>query len=278
MVKFFVYKHINLINGKMYIGKSINPIGRWYRHIYDAKKNKNGKQLLFHKAIMKYGTDNFKMEILAEYESDKDALIGEMYYIGIFNSNNIKIGYNLTSGGYGVSGYKRTEKEKLAISKRNSGKGNGMYGKTQSIESRIERGKKISKTKANNSQIVKIIKPETIEKLKISVKEKSSQNLSDSQKDLIIEIYNTGKILKRDLAKQFFVEEKTIRYVIRYWECVKNNKLKYLKSEQKEEIIKLYEEKQYTKKQIAEITNIHFNRVEAVIKMYRNKLLKNKNA
>ena len=87
-------------------------------------------------------------------------------------------------------------------------------------------------------------------------------------------MYDSGKFLKRDLANQFNVEEKTIKYVIRYWKEVKNNKSNYLAQSQKDQIIELYLKNVYTKKQISKIVNIPNNRVESVIKMYRNKLNK----
>lgn len=275
MKKFYVYKHTNLINGKIYIGKSNNPKNRWLRHIHDSKNNKIGsKQLLFHRAICKYGKNNFIMEILGEYDTDQIALSEEKKFIELFKSNDLNIGYNLTKGGEGVSGYHRTPEECLAISKRNSGIGNGMFGITASLESRKSRGKKVSETKKKNPTKSKIFAQKTIEKLKIAVKEKSSQKLSDEEKDKIIIMYNTGNFLKRDIAQQYNVELKTIEYIIRYWNEVKVNKNKRLTQEQKEKIIELYSD--YTMKQVACIINLPINKVEAVIKTYqrKNNLLK----
>lgn len=227
MKKFYIYKCTNLINNKIYIGKSNNPQKRWSRHIYDSKKDKIGsKQLLFHRAIRKYGYQNFSIEILSEYDSDKECLLAEIDFIKSLKSNDISIGYNLTTGGEGVAGYHRTPEECKAISERNSGNKNGMYGKIETLESRKNRGKKISKTKNNNKTNIKIISKETIDKLKIAVKEKSSQKLTDEQKDLIVNLYNSELYIKRDLAKQFNVAEKTIIYVLRYWIKIKGNKLK----------------------------------------------------
>jgi group I intron endonuclease len=272
MSKFYVYRHTNIINNKIYIGKSNDPKGRWARHICDAKKNKNtGKQLLFHRAIIKYGSNNFTMDILSEHENNEEALKSETKFIELFDSNNTKIGYNLTSGGEGVVGFVRTSEQRKKISERNSGENNGMYGRIEGLEARKIRGLKISNTKQNNYSSPRKISKETIEKLKYAVKEKSSQNLTDHQKDQIIILYNSGKFLKRQLSEQFNVEIKTIIYVLRYWNEVKNNKSKYLTQLQKKYIIDLYLSGMYTKKQISEQTKIPFNRVVAVIKIYRNK-------
>lgn len=270
MTKFFIYQHTNLVNGKIYIGKSNNPKTRWARHIYDSENYKQGsKQLLFHRAIHKYGPANFTMQILSEYDTDQESLIGEAYFIKKFQSNDLNIGYNLTSGGEGVSGYHRTLEECLAISKRNSGVNNGQYGKVEPLDKRTARGAKISETKKNKPHKLQIITSETIDKLKIAVKEKSSQKLSDEQKDEIISLYNSGNFIKRDLAIKLDVEEKTIQYIIRYWDTVKNNKSNYLTQDQKYQIIKLYD--LHTMKEISQILTISFNRVEAVIKMFQRK-------
>lgn len=272
MKSYYVYKIINKINNKIYIGKSCDPTKRWSRHKYDAKKNADSnKQLLFHRAIMKYGYDNFITEILAKYDTNQESLIAEKEFIKLFDSNNLNKGYNLTDGDEGLLGYKLTEKQKNSISLRNSGSNNGMYGKTSTIEQRLKKGIKISETKRKNTSKKYVFSQETIEKLKIAAKDKKSQKISDHQKDEIVKIYDTGTIIKKDLASQFDLEEKTLNYIIRYWKKVKNNKSNYLTKDQKNSIINLYLEKQFRKKQIAEKINIPLNRVEAVIKMYQRK-------
>lgn len=273
MRKFFIYKIVNKINNKIYIGKSCDPKMRWARHVYDSKKTRQGsKQLVFHKAISKYRAENFIIEIISEHDNNELALLSEKEWIKYYKSNDLSIGYNMTEGGEGFAGYKRTDEEKEAISIRNSGANNGMFGKPVSKEKRekLSFSVKIAKSKKNNSN--KPFSSEVIEKLKQAVLEKNSQKLSDSEKDEIVILYNGGKFIKRDLAKIFGVEEKTIKYIIRYWREVKGNKSKHLTSEQKQQIIDLYNTKEYTKKEISEITKIAFNRVEAAIKMYRNKL------
>jgi group I intron endonuclease len=275
MQKFYVYKIINKVNGKIYIGKSVNPSKRWARHVYVSKTNKSGyKQLLLHRAISKYGQDNFQVEIIAEYDVEADALCGETIFIKQFRSNDLSVGYNLTEGGEGTTGYKLTDEHKKQISIKNSGTNNGMYGHTQTSNDRKLRGTKISETKKNNPTTPRPVSEKTIEKLKLAVKEKSSQKLDDAQKDLIIELYNSGNYLKRDLATRFNVEEKTIRYILRYWIEVKNNKPNYLTDEQKDRITSLYLSKQYTKRQISDLLQISLNRVVAAIRIYQNKVNK----
>lgn len=55
-----IYKIENLINGKVYIGQSIEIEKRWQKHL-NAKDD-----FLIHKALRKYGKANFSFSILEE--------------------------------------------------------------------------------------------------------------------------------------------------------------------------------------------------------------------
>lgn len=93
-----IYKYTNKINGKSYIGQTVRPMSiRNQRHLTDAKNNDN---LIFHRAIKKYGIENFKLTII-EDSIDVDILDNrEKYWIKYYNTyylnNN---GYNMTEGG-----------------------------------------------------------------------------------------------------------------------------------------------------------------------------------
>ena len=68
---YVVYKHTNEINQKAYIGwTSLSIDERWHSHCYNAK---NKSQYAFHRAILKYGTDGWKHQILEVHSSKEDA-------------------------------------------------------------------------------------------------------------------------------------------------------------------------------------------------------------
>lgn len=103
-----IYKITNKINGKIYIGQSRNICARWNQH-YLESYNDNIKDgcVLLHKAIRKYGIENFIFEI--ETLCDEENLADEeIYFIRYYNScvldgeNN---GYNITRGGDGFNRY-----------------------------------------------------------------------------------------------------------------------------------------------------------------------------
>lgn len=96
-----IYRITNLINGKQYIGKTINTITeRWNKHCYEAFTPQNkGYNFLIHKAIRKYGKDNF---IIEEIYSCEDSELNEKEQDFIQKYNTLlPNGYNMTLGGEG---------------------------------------------------------------------------------------------------------------------------------------------------------------------------------
>lgn len=110
-----VYKATNRINNKAYIGWTKNLDDRKRRH---KKRSKNNGGEVFHQAIDKYGWDNFEWEIL--YEGD-DANLKEVELIAEHKTHYSQHGYNLTFGGEGTLGSKRSEesRQKSSISAKN---------------------------------------------------------------------------------------------------------------------------------------------------------------
>ena len=100
MIKGRVYKIINLDNGKVYIGQTINSLEcRWKIHLGDMKLNYFN--IYFYNAIRKYGTNNFKIEELLKCYSQEDLDFFEDYYIVVWDTMNPEKGYNCKRGGLG---------------------------------------------------------------------------------------------------------------------------------------------------------------------------------
>jgi group I intron endonuclease len=91
-----IYKATNIINGKVYIGKTKYTLEN--RKSEHFKKAKNPK-LLFHKALKKYGSDKFDWEVVFECNDELELNNAEIKFISEYNS--IECGYNLTTGGEG---------------------------------------------------------------------------------------------------------------------------------------------------------------------------------
>lgn len=98
MNNYCIYSITNILNNKVYIGKtSADPSRRWKDHIRSSL-NKDSKKQYIHRAILKYGIDNFKFSIIKYFTLEKDAYLAEKEHIKLYNSFG-KNGYNETEGG-----------------------------------------------------------------------------------------------------------------------------------------------------------------------------------
>lgn len=94
-----IYKILNIINGKCYIGKTEQSLEkRWARHLYLVK---SGKNRYLYDAIRCYGVDNFKLEIIETCESRTQLDEREKFWISHFKTTEKQFGYNMNEGGTG---------------------------------------------------------------------------------------------------------------------------------------------------------------------------------
>lgn len=94
--KYYIYKHINKINGKIYIGQTNqDPERRWRP---DGSGYKDSPK--FWQAILKYGWNNFDHEIIEIVDNSDLANKQEIYWIAYYDTyDNDEKGYNMTPGG-----------------------------------------------------------------------------------------------------------------------------------------------------------------------------------
>ena len=115
----FIYKITNTINGKSYIGQTIQNVKeRFYQHCA-TKCSKAVSNMAIHRAIKKYGKLNFTIEVIEEIDS-ANLNDRERYWIKYYNSYNN--GYNSTKGGQdGCKPFKDLDVESI-IKEYNTGK------------------------------------------------------------------------------------------------------------------------------------------------------------
>lgn len=115
----FIYKITNKINGKSYIGQTIQNVKeRFYQHCA-TKCSKAILNMVIHKAINKYGKSNFTIEVIEEVEST-NLNDRERYWIKYYDSYSN--GYNSTKGGQdGIKLFKNLDIESI-IKEYKSGK------------------------------------------------------------------------------------------------------------------------------------------------------------
>lgn len=88
-----LYKITNVVNGKSYIGQSVDPHHRFIAHISRANNDSDNSPI--HAAIKKYGKENFELEIL-EWSEDYNTREKELI---IEYNTKAPNGYNIANGG-----------------------------------------------------------------------------------------------------------------------------------------------------------------------------------
>lgn len=179
-----IYKTTCILNGKVYIGQTINWRDKQYL----------GSGVALSKAIKKYGKENFKRKILKICFNQKQLDAWEFIFIKKYNSINTKIGYNILTGtanNFGsINPSKIPEvKEKIKLKKRGkfSKENCYWYGKKLSDETKhklSEKAKKRLSNPINNGMYGKKHSEET----KAKIAEKSKGRIG----------YNRGKTLSKE--------------------------------------------------------------------------------
>ena len=149
-----IYKTTNVINGKIYIGKS---------KLNDSSYLGSG--MILKQAIEKYGHQSFTKEILEECPNSRmdDR---EKYWIDKYESQNRNIGYNIADGGTGGDTTTNHPNKDLIVAKRSQSLREWHQSLTD--EEKITRGRKIGASKKGKSNGREGLNhsPETIEKIR----------------------------------------------------------------------------------------------------------------
>lgn len=168
-----VYFILNLINGKYYIGSSINWKKRWKDHVVELRLNRHLNKHL-QSAWNMYGEESFQFIIVEEvFDTSKLEEI-EQLWINASQCCDPDFGYNHCSVAGNVSGRKASEETKALLSAMRKGKprseedkrkiSEGSKGRIVSYETRLklqlshlghkhseETRKKMSKAKIGNT-------------------------------------------------------------------------------------------------------------------------------
>lgn len=119
---FSVYLITNLVNGKVYVGKTKRKLyTRWLQHLSFSRQNRKTAISL---ALRKYGSENFTIHTIQTTSDDEELDRLERDWIFLMSSRVDQNGYNMTPGGDGgdtASGLKRSEKT-VTLMKKNHGR------------------------------------------------------------------------------------------------------------------------------------------------------------
>lgn len=130
-----IYKITNKVNGKIYIGSSINCRQRVYSHVSFLARNKHHNSYL-QNAFSKYGIDSFIFEVIASVLDTKDLCKIEQDFINETECYKRNIGYNLSPTAGNTLGLKQSPETIAKKKGMFTGSKNPFYGKKHSEETR----------------------------------------------------------------------------------------------------------------------------------------------
>jgi group I intron endonuclease len=109
-----IYKIVNLINGKVYVGSTYEFRHRYNRHNSNLNRFKHSPKL--RNSVNKYGFNAFEFRIIKVLQntSEINLMAWEQKYIDKYDSYNM--GYNCTPTAEGNKGHKHSEESKLKMS------------------------------------------------------------------------------------------------------------------------------------------------------------------
>jgi group I intron endonuclease len=93
----FIYKIINLVNFKIYIGQTLKSVSRRARTHLNSLNTKSNRPL--YNAINKYGKENFVIIEIDKASTKEELNNKEIYYIAYYKATDRNYGYNLSIGG-----------------------------------------------------------------------------------------------------------------------------------------------------------------------------------
>ena len=212
-----IYRITNTINGKAYIGQSVDIEGRWKQHISQTRD-----KFAIGNAIDKYGIDNFSFDIIARCPAHcLDTL--EIVFIRELGTLTPD-GYNISVGGAAfMKGRKFTDEHKQKISKGNKGK-----KRTSEMNERQSRSrqsllnspqgdvirKRISDaTKGHTRGIGRKLSEEQKSKVSTYMKGRYAGGLNPAAKPITYDGLTYG--CKTDLARHLGISRKLLDYRIK---------------------------------------------------------------
>lgn len=112
-----IYLITNLCTKKQYVGQVVQHRGYKTRFREHLCGTKYANTRLLSNSIKKHGPDKFKIELVEDNIPERLIDEKEIFYIKAYNTL-APFGYNMTSGGQGIHGYKHTAADRKKLSQR----------------------------------------------------------------------------------------------------------------------------------------------------------------
>lgn len=114
-----IYKIVNSVSGKVYVGSAVNIRMRWIEHRGDLRKGKHHNMHLQNSWI-KHGEASFSFEVIEMCEASA-LVVREQFWIDHFRAAIRTHGYNISPTAGSVLGMKHTPEARKKMSKAQTG-------------------------------------------------------------------------------------------------------------------------------------------------------------
>lgn len=197
-----IYKIRNLLNGKVYIGQSVDLNTRFKDH---KKKCRCKTNHPLYNTIRKYGLENFEFDVIEHIEDINKLNECEQYWLDYYKSYDRNYGYNLCYIAESTRGYKHTEetKQKMSLNHSKSWLGKKHTEETKRKIGECHVGKEVSietRQKLSEINIGKKRKPFTdVHRRNLSLKGKGRKFSKITREKMLLS--HTGKKLSEEHRK-----------------------------------------------------------------------------
>lgn len=197
-----IYKIINTVNGKIYIGSSQDIKKRWKTHRAHLKGNYH-HNIHLQNAWNKYGEGKFSFSILEKVNNTSKLVEQEQYYIDSLDPE-----YNIMPKA-GRSKFSEESKRRMSESTKGmyEGEDNPMYGKTrkQSVKDAISKAKEGSnRSEATKKRIGRAIKG------KFEGEKHPRSKLTERKVKLIRRLLRDTNLAQDSIAEKFDIAQTTV--------------------------------------------------------------------
>lgn len=193
----YIYKITNNINNKIYVGKTTTTIqNRFKEHIKKARANVGCFDSYFHKALIKYGIDNFTVEELDIADSLEELNQKEIYWIKTLDSTNGDIGYNQTIGGDGGDIFNQLTPERQQITRQKL---------SQSSSNRVWINNGLVDKQITKNEII----PDGFIQGRLPLSDETKKKMSESRRGRKLSPNTVAKIIQSKKEHGYIVSEET---------------------------------------------------------------------
>lgn len=134
MIRIYTLTHIE--SGRLYVGVTKSKLSkRWGQHLRDARLRRTS---VLHRAILKYGADAFRREVIERHDDDDVACARERELIALLNTR-VPHGFNVAAGGRVRFEVSAETRERIALKLR----GREVSADTRAKLSAAKKGRKL---------------------------------------------------------------------------------------------------------------------------------------